>query len=114
VLQLNVAPPPPPQVLIDTPPPGTQVGSPMTMTGRTTYVPSGALTYRITNAAGAQIGQGSIAFTPSGRQAFFNAQLTFTPPPAGGNIVVQISGPSPVAGAPPISSSITLYVAPRG
>jgi hypothetical protein len=114
VLQLNVAPPPPPQVLIDTPPPGTQVGSPMTMTGRTSYVPSGALTYRISNAAGAQIGQGSIAFTPSGRQAFFNAQLTFTPPPAGGNIVVQISGPSPVAGAPPISSSITLYVAPRG
>ncbi|HEU5100132.1 MAG TPA: Gmad2 immunoglobulin-like domain-containing protein [Roseiflexaceae bacterium] len=113
VLQLNVAPPPPPQVLIDTPPPGTQVGSPMTLTGRTTYVPNGALSYRITDAAGAQIGQGSVVFKPSGRQTFFNAQLTFSEPPAGGNIVVQISGPSPVASAPPISSSITLYVAPR-
>lgn len=113
VLQLNVAAPPPPQVLIDTPPPGTQVGSPMTMTGRTTYLPNGQLSYRITSAAGAQIGQGSVAFTPSGRQTFFSAQLTFAEPPGGGNIVVQISGPSPVAGAPPISSSITLYVAPR-
>ncbi len=110
---LNVAPPPPPQIVIDTPPPGTQVGSPMTITGRTTYVPNGQLSYRVRDVAGNVIGQGSVSVTAFGRQALFNASLTFSEPAAGGNIAVEIFGPSPVGGAPPISASITLYVAPK-
>jgi hypothetical protein len=112
-IQLTVAPPPPPQILIDTPPPGTQVGSPMTLTGRTTYVPSGQLSYRVRDAASNVIGQGGVAVAAGGRQGSFNAQLSFTEPAAGGNIVVEIFGPGPAAGAPPISTSIMLYVAPR-
>jgi hypothetical protein len=114
VIQLNVAAPPPPQILIDTPPAGAQVGSPMTLTGRTTYVLNDQLRYRVINAAGAEIGQGSITPVVNGRQSFFNAQLTFSEPPAGGNIMVLIDGPGPVGGPPPINASITLYVAPRG
>jgi hypothetical protein len=109
---LNVGPPPPPQIAIDTPPPGTQVGSPMTITGRTTYVPSGQLSYRVRDLAGNVIGQGAVATVTNGRRASFNASLTFSEPAAGGNITVEISGPSPVGGTP-ISASIVLYVAPR-
>ncbi len=112
-IPLNVAPPPPPQIVIDTPPAGTQVGSPMTITGRTTYLPNGQLSYRVRDAAGNVIGQGGVPVAPSGRQALFNASLTFSEPAAGGNIMVDIFGPSPVGGAPPISASIALYVAPR-
>jgi hypothetical protein len=85
----------------------------MTITGRTTYVPNGQLSYRVRDTAGIMIGQGSVPIAPSGRQALFNASLTFSEPAAGGNIVVEIFGPSPVGGAPPISASITLYVAPK-
>jgi hypothetical protein len=109
---VNVLPPPPPQIAIDTPPPGTQVGSPMTITGRTTYLPSGQLSYRVRDGAGNVIGQGPVATAPNGRQASFNASLTFSEPPAGGNIVVDISGPNPAGGAP-VSASIMLYVAPK-
>jgi Immunoglobulin-like domain of bacterial spore germination len=111
-IPLNVTPPPSPQIVIDTPPPNTQVGSPMTITGRTTYLPNGQLSYRVRDAASNVIGQGSVAVAQNGRQASFNAVLTFTEPPAGGNIVVDIFGPSPVGDAQ-ISASIMLYVAPR-
>ncbi len=109
---LLVAPPPPPQIVIDTPPPGTQVGSPMTITGRTTYVPNGQLSYRVRDLAGNLIGQGGVAIGVNGRQAAFNAALIFSEPAAGGNITVEILGPSPVDGTQ-ISATITLYVAPK-
>ena len=109
---LNVTPPPPPQIVIDTPPLGAQVGSPMTITGRTTYLPNGQLSYRVRDLAGNVIGQGVVAVMPSGRQASFVAALTFTEPVAGGNITVEIFGPNLVGGAPS-STSIMLYVAPR-
>ncbi|MDQ2995764.1 MAG: Gmad2 immunoglobulin-like domain-containing protein [Chloroflexota bacterium] len=112
-VSLNVMPPPPAQIVIDTPPPNTQVGSPMTITGRTTYLPNGQLSYRVRDAAGTVIGQATMpAAIPSGRQATFVASLSFTEPIAGGNITVEIYGPSPVGGAQ-ISTSIMLYVAPR-
>jgi hypothetical protein len=111
VVSLNVMPPPPPQIVIDTPPPNTQVGSPMTITGRTTYRPS-QLGYRVRDAANNPIGQGTMAVTPNGRQASFVAPLTFTEPVAGGNITVEIFDQSP-AGGTQISASILLYVAPR-
>jgi hypothetical protein len=110
---LNVAPPPPPQIVIDTPPAGTQVGSPMTVTGRTTYLPNGQLSYRVRDVAGNVIGQAGLPVAANGRQASFVASLTFNEPASGGNIIVEIFGPSPVGGAPPISASITLYVAPK-
>jgi hypothetical protein len=112
-VSLNVTPPPPPGIVIDTPSAGTQVGSPMTITGRTTYLPNGPLSYRVRDVAGTVIGQGSVPVAPNGRQAFFNASLTFSEPVAGGNIMVDIFGTGPVGGAPPISASIMLYVAPK-
>jgi hypothetical protein len=110
-IQLNVAPPPPPQIVIDSPPPGRQVGSPMMITGHTTYVPNGQLSYRVRDAAGNVIGQGGVPFAPNGRQANLTASLTFTEPTVGGNIVLEVFGPSPVASTM-ISTSITFYVAP--
>jgi hypothetical protein len=113
-IALVVAPPPPPQIIINTPPPGTQVGSPVVLTGRVTYMPaSGQLGYRVRDAAGNAIGQGNVPVTADGRGARFNASLTFTEPALGGNIVVELSAPSPAAGGAPIAASIALYVAPR-
>jgi hypothetical protein len=102
--------PPPPQIVIDIPATGTPVGSPMIITGHTTYMPS-QLSYRVRDAAGNVIGQGSVPFGQNGRQANFTAPLTFNVPAAGGNITLEIFGPGP-AGAQ-ISGSIMLYVVPR-
>jgi hypothetical protein len=111
-VSVNVFPPPPPQIVIGTPFPGTPVGSPMTITGYMTYLPSNnQLSYRVRNAANAVIGQGVVAVTPNGRQAVFNVQVTFTVPAAGGNITLEMFGPGPNGAQ--ISTSTTLYVVPR-
>jgi len=81
------------------------------LTGHTTYVPSGQLSYRVRDSAGNVIGQGNFSASVNGRQASFNAALTFTEPPAGGNITAEIFGPGP--GGAQISASIMLYVAPK-
>jgi len=114
-IDLYVAPPPPPQIIIDTPAPSTQVGSPVVLTGSTTHTPaSGKLNYRVLNAAGAIIGSGQFDVTRgAGRGTSFNASLTFTEPPGGGNINVVVSDMNPSNGSVVASTSIGLYVAPR-
>lgn len=108
-LTLSVAPPAPPvpptsppqptspppagqQVFIDTPAAGTQVGSPVVVTGRIAQVPAlSDLAYRVTDASGAVIGEGRItAQGAPGQPGSFNAQLTFSEPPGGGTISVEI------------------------
>jgi hypothetical protein len=112
-IDLYVAPPPPMAIIFDTPPPGTQVGSPVVITGHTTRHPdNGKLSYRIRDAAGNEIGAGQFDAVPDSAgslMSWFNASLTFTEPRGGGNIIVDVYVPTP-AGA---FATISLYVAPQ-
>ena len=112
-IDLYVAPLPPQVISFDTPAPGTQVGSPVVITGRTTRYPAnGQLSYRVRDAAGSEIGAGQFDVVPDsagGPGSSFNVALTFTEPLAGGNIIVDIYVPS-AGGA---LASISLYVAPQ-
>lgn len=113
-ITLYVAPPPKAQILIDTPPPGTQVGSPVVLTGRTTRYPAGGqLAYRIYNAQNAVIGSGNFEVVRNGGGSTFNASLMFTEPPTGGNITVELLELDPTNGSTLTSASIGLFVAPR-
>jgi hypothetical protein len=100
-------------IFIDTPPPGTQVGSPVVITGRTNLYPNqGQLRYRVTDAAGQQIGAGNFPTDGGpGQRGSFVASLTFTEPPNGGNIRLEVLD-QPNDGASIASTSIELYVAP--
>ena len=112
-IDLYVAPPPAMLIVFDTPPPGTQVGSPLVVTGRTMrHPPNGKLSYRVSDAAGNEIGAGQFDAVPDsagGSMSWFNASLTFTEPRGGGNIIVDVYIPTP-AGA---FATISLYVAPQ-
>lgn len=90
-LDLNVAIPQQ-AIVIESPPPGTIVGSPMTVAGRVVRLPAnGALTYRVRDARGTQIGQGQFGVVGSqDGGARFNAQVFFTPPAGGGPIVLEL------------------------
>ncbi|MFL5805279.1 MAG: Gmad2 immunoglobulin-like domain-containing protein [Roseiflexaceae bacterium] len=114
-IDLYVAPPPPPQIIFETPAPGTQVGSPVVISGRTTRIPaSGKLSYRVRNASGGIIGAGQFDVTRGAGQATsFNASLTFAEPAGGGNISVEISDLAPSNGSAVAVATIGLYVAPR-
>jgi hypothetical protein len=114
-IDLYVAPPPPPQIFVDTPPPGTQVGSPLVITGRTTHTPaSGKLNYNVRNAAGAVIGSGQFDVVRGpGQATSFTASLLFTAPIGGGNINVEVSDLNPANGSTVAVAAIGLYVAPR-
>jgi Immunoglobulin-like domain of bacterial spore germination len=112
-IELIVAPPPPQQIVFDTPPAGTQVGSPVVITGHTTRYPAnGKLSYRVRDAAGNEIGAGQFDVVPDSAgspTSRFNVTLTFTEPRGGGNIILDIYVPS-AGGA---LASISLYVAPQ-
>jgi hypothetical protein len=111
-VSVNVLPPPPPQIFIGTPLPGTPVGSPMTVTGYATYMPSNnQLSYRVRDAANNVLRQDVVAVTPNGRQAVFDVQVTFNVPAAGGNITLEIFGPGPNGAQ--LGDSRVLYVVPR-
>jgi hypothetical protein len=112
-IDLYVAPPPPMMIVFDTPPPGTQVGSPVVISGHTTRHPAnGKLSYRVRDAAGNELGTGQFDAVPDSAGSslsYFNASLTFTVPRSGGNITVDIYVPS----AAGVFASISLYVAPQ-
>src|SRR5207249_2409470 len=75
-------------IQIDTPASGTQVGSPVVLTGRTNQYPKGGqLHYRVVDSGGREIGAGNFAIdgAPSQRGSF-NAAVIFTEPANGGNI----------------------------
>ncbi|NJN14963.1 MAG: hypothetical protein HC822_00930 [Oscillochloris sp.] len=104
------------QIVIETPPPGTQVGSPVVITGRTTFDPfEGNLTYRVLDAAGAEIGSGAFtANTEADPGATFNASLNFNEPPQAGPIRLEVVAPNAAGGAPIAQTSIDLTVAGSG
>jgi hypothetical protein len=96
-------------ITIDTPAPGTQVGSPVVISGRINQYPSsGQLHYRVIDSSGREIGAGDFAVDGApGERGSFNASLTFNEPVNGGNIRVELSDPAINAMA-----SIALTVAP--
>src|SRR5262245_34689192 len=85
---LRTATPVPQQITIDTPAPGTLVGSPVVITGRATRFPfEGNLSYWIIDASGAQIGAGGLQVSGSiGQPGSFAPSITFTLPPNGGDL----------------------------
>ena len=117
-LDLAVTPPatvvPQQRITISSPAPGTQVGSPVTITGSAANFPSdGNLDYRVVDAANRQIGGSTFPVSGGpGQAASFVAALTFTPPPNGGSVYVEISDRA-TGGAVLASSAVMLQVAPQ-
>lgn len=107
-ITLRVAPPPEParqQILIDTPAPGTQVGSPVTVTGRTTRTPSGGLLrYRMRDPNGQELSAGSVTVTNN----TFVAAIVFQRPAFGGPVFVDFFDVSSVDGSTIASATILL------
>lgn len=99
------------QIIIDSPPPGTQVGSPVVLTGRTALLPR-ALRYFVRDPGRNVLGSGEVPFTSTGSAGAFNASLTFNLPPTGGQISVEIYEPGPADAPALASASISLNVAP--
>jgi len=78
-------------VTIETPPPGTVVGSPLVLTGRTSRMPTdGALRYRVRDDVGAELGAGMIAVWRIESGGTFSGELLFAVPPTGGEIAVEL------------------------
>jgi immunoglobulin-like protein involved in spore germination len=114
-IDLFVAQPPPQQIFLDTPAPGTQVGSPMVLTGRTARYPTnGKLNYRVLDPSGGVIGSGQFDVTrgSAGSGGRFTASLIFNELANGGNITVVVYIPSMVSSGI-VSESIGLYTPPR-
>ena len=113
-IDLRVSPPAPVQqvITIDSPPPWTQVGSPVVITGRTTRFPGqGVLGYRVYDAGNGQISAGTFAVNGSaGQPASFTASLSFTPP-NGGTIRVDVFDQDAASGAIVGGTSVNLQVA---
>ncbi|MFN8483320.1 MAG: YbaY family lipoprotein [Anaerolineae bacterium] len=82
----------PQTITITSPAAGTVVGSPMTVTGTASRFPfEGNLSYRVTDASGAEIGKGGFQVTGEMTgSASFNASLTFDPPAQGGPITLEV------------------------
>ncbi|NTU81814.1 MAG: hypothetical protein HGA45_20970, partial [Chloroflexales bacterium] len=102
------------QITIESPAPGTQVGSPMVITGRTSRLPAGALlVYTVLASDGRIIGAGSFPIPGSpGQPAYFIASLSFDEPPDGDTISLQLVDQDPATGALLAVASLPLTVAP--
>jgi hypothetical protein len=111
-------PPPPPaaqqQILLDSPPPNTEVGSPVVITGRTALLPAGnSLSYIMRDAAGAALGSGSFPVTAAqGGTGSFTASLTFNLPPNGGAIALVVFEPGAAGQPERATATLPLQVAP--
>ncbi|GAB4450995.1 MAG: hypothetical protein OHK0015_56180 [Chloroflexi bacterium OHK40] len=80
------------QITIEMPPLGTQVGSPVVITGRTARYPvGGVLYYRISDQRDAELGFGSFVVSGfSGEPARFNASIDFRAPAGAGPLRAEI------------------------
>src|SRR5262245_51469453 len=127
VLSPTPAPPPVQQaILIDTPLPGTLVGSPVVITGRTARLPKNSLLdYRFTDSTGQQLGAGQLHVDGArGQPGSFVASLTFTLPRDGGAVRIALIDRGDAAGQPATSAldmvvdaqyqSITIDTPPPG
>ncbi len=80
------------QIVIDTPAQGTQVGSPVTLTGRTARYPTGGrLQWRIVASNNTQLGSGSFTVQgPVGEPTRWVASMPFNAPFAGGDVRAEV------------------------
>lgn len=110
-----VQPVPTQTITFTSPAPGTWVGTPFIITGRTSKFPfEGSLVYRVTDAAGAEIGAGHFQVdTLCCDPATFKAAIYFTPPPAGGDITLEVYEIDAATGGKAGSSTLALRVAPQ-
>ncbi len=111
-LPVTVAPRPQ-RILIETPPTGTQVGSPVVLTGRTTRLPAaGVLGYAIYDSGGIQVGGGVFPVNGSPQEGGrFNASLLFTFPEFGGPLRIDLYDQDPFTGAFPATASLQVITA---
>lgn len=94
-------------IVFDSPPAGTVVGSPVTITGRTTIFPAtGQLLFRVRDQANNQIGGGSFPVVGNGGGSSFNTSISFNPPASGGPIFVDVLDGGTA------SATLQLFVAP--
>lgn len=102
------------RILIESPPAGTQVGSPMVITGSLAQLPASAsLSYLVLASDGRQIGGGSfpIPGTP-GQPAYFIAVLAFQEPRDGDAITLQLADVDPATGGVAAVVALPLVTAP--
>jgi hypothetical protein len=102
------------RILIESPPAGTQVGSPVVITGSLAQLPASAsLSYVVLASDGRQIGGGSfpIPGTP-GQPAYFIASLTFDEPLDGDSITLQVLDIDPASGGVLAVVTLPLVTAP--
>ena len=101
-------------ITIDSPPPGTQVGSPVVITGRTVRYPyQGKLTYRVSDSGGNQLAFGAfdVAGTP-GYGTTFSPSIVFNLPPQEGLVRFDFFDQNAQTGVVVASSTIDLRVSP--
>lgn len=100
-------------IVIETPAAGTQVGSPVTVTGRATFFPfEGTLSYRVTDSARNELGGGVAQARPEAGGARFVISIPFRPLPGGGAIVVEVFAVDQATGAVIATDSVRLRQAP--
>lgn len=101
-------------ITFNSPPRGTQVGSPLTITGNTNQFPfQGALDYRVVNSANQQLGAGSFPVTGvPGQATSFVAELRFNLPTGGGPVRVDVYDQDNAGGRVAALASLDLVVAP--
>lgn len=101
------------EIVIETPPAGTVVGSPVVVTGRANFFPSeGSLNYRVRDLAGNELGAGSLQARPEAGGARFVLSAPFRPIPGGGPIVVEVLFIDQATGAVAVRAGVQLRQAP--
>jgi hypothetical protein len=102
------------RITIESPAPGTQVGSPVVVTGSVAHLPAGAsLLYTVLASDGRALGTGSFPLPGNpGEPASFIASLTFVEPPEGDAISLQLADQDPATGSLLAVASLPLTVAP--
>lgn len=101
-------------IVIDSPPLGADVGSPMTITGRTNLYPAmGELGYEVQGAGTTNLGNGTfpVSGQPGGSGTFI-AAIPFAAPPEGGPIQLVVFEQNPETLAYTAITTLRLNVAP--
>jgi hypothetical protein len=101
-------------ILIESPAPGTQVGSPLVVTGSVSRLPASAsLSYAVLASDGRLLGSGAFAVPGNpGEPAYFIASLTFQEPPDGDGVTLQLIDPGPDPGSAAAVVTLPLVTAP--
>jgi hypothetical protein len=102
------------RITIESPAPGTQVGSPLTVTGSLATLPSNAQLFYIVQAGdGRVLGSGSFPIPGSpGQPAFFIASLSFAEPLEGGGVTLQLMEQDAATGGLVAVANLPLVTAP--